>query len=59
MARSLISRAPALVVMIRMTLRKSARRPALSVRVEWSITCRRMENTSGWAFSISSSRSTE
>ena len=38
MAWPLISRAPALVVMMITTLRKSALRPELSVRVEWSIT---------------------
>ena len=53
-----ISRAPALVVMIRMTLRKSALRPLLSVSVAWSITWSRMLKMSGCAFSISSSRST-
>ena len=39
---------------MRITLRKSAFLPLLSVRVAWSITCSRMLNRSGWAFSISS-----
>ena len=38
----LISRDPALDVMIRITCRKSALRPVLSVSVAWSITCSRM-----------------
>ena len=46
--------APALVVMMMMTLRKSALRPLLSVSVPWSITCSRMLKMSGCAFSISS-----
>ncbi len=36
------SREPALLVMMRMVLRKSALRPLLSVSVALSITCRRM-----------------
>ncbi len=52
------SRAPALVVMMRMTCLKSAFLPLLSVRVAWSITWRRMLKTSGCAFSISSRRRT-
>ena len=36
------SAAPALVVMMIVTLRKSALRPLLSVSVPWSITCSRM-----------------
>ena len=51
--------APALVVMMMMTLRKSALRPLLSVRVPWSITCRSTLNTSGCAFSISSNSNTQ
>ena len=50
--------APALVVMMMITLRKSALRPLLSVSVPWSITCSRMLKMSGCAFSISSSSST-
>src|SRR6185436_15653784 len=53
------SEAPALVVMIRMTLRKSTCLPLWSVSLPWSITCRRMLNRSGCAFSISSRRSTQ
>ena len=53
------SEAPALVVMIRMTLRKSTDLPLWSVSLPWSITCSRMLNRSGCAFSISSSSSTE
>ena len=53
------SDAPALVVMMIATLRKSALRPLLSVSVPWSITCNRMLKMSGWAFSISSNSSTE
>ncbi|CFP63828.1 Uncharacterised protein [Bordetella pertussis] len=51
--------APALVVMMRMTLRKSALRPLLSVSVPWSMTCSRILKISGCAFSISSSSSTQ
>ncbi len=54
----LISWAPALVVITRITLRKSALRPLLSVSVPWSITCRSRLKTSGSAFSISSSNTT-
>ena len=53
------SAAPALVVMIRMTLRKSTCLPLWSVSLPWSITCSRMLNRSGCAFSISSSSSTQ
>jgi len=42
----LISRDPALDVRISTTLRKSALRPVLSVKVAWSITCSRMLKTS-------------
>jgi hypothetical protein len=42
-----ISCAPALVVRISTTLRKSALRPLLSVSVAWSITCSKMLNRSG------------
>ena len=59
MVRLLSTSAPALVVMITITLRKSALRPLLSVRLALSITCNRMLNTSGCAFSISSSSSTQ
>ena len=48
-----------LLVMMRMTCLKSLFLPLLSVSVPWSITCRRMLNTSGCAFSISSSSRTE
>jgi hypothetical protein len=51
--------APALVVMMMMTLRKSALRPLLSVSVPWSITCSSTLKMSGCAFSISSSSSTQ
>ena len=50
--------APAFVVMMMMTLRKSALRPLLSVSVPWSITCSSTLKMSGCAFSISSSSST-
>jgi hypothetical protein len=39
--------APALVVMMIVTLRKSALRPLLSVSVPWSMTCSRMLKMSG------------
>jgi hypothetical protein len=55
----LISREPAFEVMIRITWRKSAFRPVLSVSVALSITCSRMPVRSGCAFSISSSSTTE
>ena len=55
----LISREPAFDVMIRIDCRKSALRPVLSVSVAWSITCSRILKRSGWAFSISSSNSTQ
>ena len=42
MLPALISREPALDVMISTTWRKSALRPLLSVSVAWSITCSRM-----------------
>ena len=54
-----IASAPALVVMMMITLRKSVLRPLLSVKVPWSITCKRILKISGWAFSISSSKSTQ
>ena len=50
--------APAFVVMMMMTLRKSALRPLLSVSVPWSMTWSSTLKTSGCAFSISSSSST-
>ena len=53
-----MSEAPAFVVMIRITLRKSTVFPLWSVSLPWSITCNRMLNRSGCAFSISSSSST-
>ena len=46
-------------VMITIVFRKSTLRPCESVSFPSSSTCRRMLNTSGWAFSISSRRSTE
>src|SRR3954454_964072 len=46
-------------VMITIALRKSTVRPCASVRRPSSRICRRMLKTSGWAFSISSSSSTE
>ncbi len=49
-----ISNAPALLVMIRITCRKSVERPVLSVSFPWSMICRRILNRSGCAFSISS-----
>src|SRR5580698_8983411 len=51
--------APALVVMISTTLRKSTFRPKQSVRCPSSMICKSMLKTSGWAFSISSSNTTE
>ena len=42
-----MSDAPALVVMIRITLRKSTDLPLWSVSLPWSITCSRMLNRSG------------
>ena len=39
--------APALVVIIITTFRKSALRPLLSVKVPWSITCNKMLKISG------------
>src|SRR3954465_15583422 len=53
-----ISCAPMFDVMITMQWRKSTVRPCESVRRPSSRICRRMLKTSGWAFSISSSRST-
>ena len=50
---------PRFEVSTRMTLRKSTVRPWPSVRRPSSSTCRRMSKTSGWAFSTSSSRTTE
>src|SRR4026208_2294739 len=46
-------------VMITIAFRKSTLRPCESVSFPSSSTCRRMLNTSGCAFSISSSRTTE
>ena len=57
--RWVISNAPALLVMIRMTLRKSVFLPVVSVSVALSMTCKSTEKMSGWAFSISSSKTTE
>ena len=54
-----IASAPALVVMMMMTLRKSVLRPLLSVKVPWSITCKRILKISGWAFSTSSNKRTQ
>src|SRR3954470_17902017 len=54
-----ISPAPMFEVMITIACRKSTVRPCESVRRPSSRICRRMLKTSGWAFSISSSRSTE
>ncbi len=54
-----MSCAPALVVITMITWRKSVLRPLLSVSVPWSITCSSRLNTSGCAFSISSSSSTQ
>ena len=51
--------APMLEVMMTMVFLKSTVRPLLSVRRPSSKTCNRMLNTSGCAFSISSSRMTE
>src|SRR3954453_8798263 len=54
-----ISEAPMFEVMITMACRKSTVRPCESVSRPSSRICRRMLKTSGWAFSISSSSSTE
>jgi len=54
-----ICAAPRFEVMITIAFRKSTRRPWASVSFPSSRICRRMLNTSGCAFSISSSRSTE
>ena len=51
--------APMFDVMITIVLRKSTLRPCASVSLPSSSTCNRMLKTSGWAFSISSSRTTE
>ena len=59
MAGFAISAAPALVVMMRITLRKSTDLPLWSVSLPWSITCSSTLKRSGWAFSISSSSRTE
>ena len=59
MAALFMVSAPALVVMMMMTLRKSVLRPLLSVSVPWSITCSSTLKMSGCAFSISSSSSTQ
>ncbi|MNP04592.1 hypothetical protein D3C76_965110 [compost metagenome] len=50
---------PRLEVITTTVLRKSTVRPWLSVRRPSSSTCRRMLNTSGWAFSTSSISTTE
>jgi hypothetical protein len=50
---------PMLLVMTMIVLRKSTVRPWPSVRRPSSSTCSSTLNTSGWAFSISSSRTTE
>ena len=50
--------APRLEVMMMMQLRKSTRRPLASERWPSSRICSSMLKTSGWAFSISSSRTT-
>jgi len=52
-------RVPMFEVIITMVLRKSTLRPRLSVSWPSSSTCSRMWNTSGCAFSISSSSTTE
>ena len=54
-----MSLAPMFEVMITIVLRKSTVRPWASVSRPSSRICRRMLKTSGWAFSISSSSSTE
>ena len=54
-----ICAAPMFEVMITITLRKSTLRPCASVSLPSSSTCNRMLKTSGWAFSISSSSTTE
>ena len=51
--------APMFDVMITIVLRKSTLRPWASVSFPSSRICRRMLKTSGWAFSISSRRTTE
>ncbi len=48
-----------LLVMMRTVLVKFTVRPRPSVRRPSSSTCNSMLNTSGWAFSISSSSTTE
>ena len=50
---------PRLDVITRITLRKSTVRPCPSVSRPSSSTCSRMSNVSGWAFSTSSSSTTE
>ena len=52
-------RLPILEVMITIVFLKSTFRPRLSVNCPSSNNCNRMLNTSGWAFSISSSNTTE
>ena len=49
---------PMLLVRIKMTFLKSTCRPKLSVSFPSSMICRSMLNTSWWAFSISSNRTT-
>ena len=57
--RRVIRSEPRLLVMIRTVFLKSTVRPWPSVSRPSSSTWSRMLNTSGWAFSISSSRMTE
>ena len=54
-----ISSEPTLLVMISTVLRKSTVRPCESVSRPSSSTCSSVLKTSGWAFSISSSSTTE
>ena len=51
--------APTLLVIMRRALRKSTRRPLASAREPSSMIWRSMLKASGWAFSISSRRTTE
>jgi len=53
-----MSPVPKLLVMMITVLRKSTVLPCPSVRRPSSIICNRMLNTSGWAFSISSNKTT-
>ena len=54
-----MKRAPMLEVMMTIAFLKLMRLPRPSVRCPSSNTCSRMLNRSGWAFSISSSSTTE